>query len=437
MSTRRQFMRRLAVGGGYAAAMMNSNAIAVVMEAASELSPEDTPEQVAEQEWFWSRIQSAFTLDRTIIHLNSGGVSASPKTVHDALKRYLDHSNQAPSYYMWRHVRPGREGVRARLAQAFGCDKEEIAITRNTSEAMEIAQFGLDLNPGDEILATTQAYGRMLTTWEQRVRRDKIVLKKVMIPVPLMSDDDYVSRIEAAITPRTKVIMVMHVINITGQVTPVKKVCRIAHARGIPVMCDGAHSFSHFPFTVKDLDCDYYGTSLHKWTYAPVGTGFLYVQKDKIRETWPLMAANESQDNDIRKFEEIGTHPAANINAIAEALVFNEGIGIDRKAARLRHLHQRWIERLKKNDNVKFRVNIADPTQWCGVVNVHIEGTDITKLAAYLLEEHKIFLIAIGHPECKGLRITPNVYTTLSEIDLFAAAMEKVARGEVKSVLEN
>ncbi len=437
MSTRRQFMQRFILGGGLTAAMLKSDALAAMAEAVSGLDKDASPDEVASTEWFWSRIQSAFTLDRTIIHLNSGGTSASPRNVHEAYKRYLDYSNQAPSYYMWRHLTPNKEGVRTKLARAFGSDREEIAITRNTSEALEIAQFGIDLEPGDEIVATTQAYGRMLTTWEQRVRREKIVLRKVVIPVPLMTDDDYVSRIEEAITPRTRVIMVMHMINLTGQITPVKKVCRMAHARGIPVICDGAHTFSHFPFTLDDLECDYFGTSLHKWTYAPTGTGFLYVKRDRIKETWPLMAAAETQDDDIRKFEEFGTHPAANINAIAEALVFNEGIGIDRKAARFRYLHRRWIDRLRKYENVKFRINIDDPTQWCGLVNVHVDGVDVGKLSSYLLGEHGIYLISIGHEECKGIRVTPNVYTTLSEIDQFAEAMEKIARGEVKEVLES
>jgi selenocysteine lyase/cysteine desulfurase len=252
-----------------------------------------------------------------------------------------------------------------------------------------------------------------------------------------MSNDDYVSRIEEAVTDRTRVIMVMHMINLTGQITPVKKVAPIARSRGIPLMCDGAHTFSHFPFTLADLDCDYYGTSLHKWSYAPLGTGFLYVRKEWIEKTWPLMAANASKDKNIRKFEEIGTHPAANINAIAEALTFNQGIGIERKAARFRYLHSRWIKRLRRYDNVKFRINIDDPTQWCGLVNVYIDGVDLGKLCSYLLNEHRIYVISIGHEECKGIRVTPNVYTTLDEIDVFANAMEKVARGEVPDVMES
>lgn len=336
---------------------------------------------------------------------------------------------------MWKHIEPNLEGVRTKLAECFGCDREEAAITRNTSESMENIQFGLNLISGDEVIATTQAYGRMLTTWDQRVRRDKIVLKKVQIPVPLMNPDDYVQCVVEAITPKTKVIMVMHVINITGQITPVKKVCRLAHERGIPVITDGAHSFSHFPFTWEDLECDFFGTSLHKWTYAPVGSGFLFVKREKIKDIWPLMAAPARMDNDIRKFESIGTHPAANFIAVAEALAFNEGIGIDRKAERLRYLNYRWINRLRKYDNVEFRTNINDPTQWCGIVNVNIKGVDNNKLVSYLMNKYRIFVIRIGNPECEGLRITPNVYTLLSEIDLFAKAMEKVARGEVREVM--
>jgi len=436
MYSRRQFLERMVLGSAGAMVMLKAEALATVKETVSRVKPDLKPEELAKQEWFWSRIQSAFELDRSIIHLNSGGVSASPRTVHNALKRYLDYSNQAPSYYMWRHIQPNIEGVREKIANHFGCNREEVAITRNTSESMEIVQFGMDLEPGDEVIATTQAYGRMLKTWEQIERRNKIVLKKVRIPVPLMDPEDYIKSIEKAITPRTKAIMVMHVINLTGQITPVLGASRLAHSHGIPIICDGAHSFSHFPFKLKDLECDFFGTSLHKWTYAPVGTGFLYVKKTKIKDIWPLMAAPASMDENIRKFEEIGTHPAANYIAIAEALAFNEQIGVDRKAERLRYLNLRWINRLRDYENVKFRINIDDKSQWSGVVNVYIDGVDIGKLCSYLLSKYKIYVIGIGHEECKGIRVTPNVYTMPSEIDLFAEAMEKVARGEVKEVME-
>ena len=214
-----------------------------------------------------------------------------------------------------------------------------------------------------------------------------------------------------------------------------KEVCRLAHQKGIEVICDGAHSFSHFPFSLKDIECDYFGTSLHKWTYAPIGTGFLYIKNEKIINIWPLFAAEQKQENDIRKFEEIGTHPAANHNAIAEALAFNETIGLERKAERFRFIHSRWINRLKNYSNVKFLVNIEDQSQWCGIVTVHIEGTDPEKLANWLFDHHRIFTTPIIHDEYKGIRITPNVYTRISEIDFFTEVLEKVAKGEVKEVL--
>jgi selenocysteine lyase/cysteine desulfurase len=429
MYSRRQFLTKFALGGAAYLAFRN-DAHARVKQAVKDLKPGTPAEEIARDEVFWSRIQSAFTLDRTVINFNNGGVCPSPRTVHETFKRYLDYSNQNPAYNMWEHLEPHVESVREKLARQFGCDNEEIAITRNASEALEIVQLGLDFSPGDEVIITTQCYPRMQFTWEQMVRRNKIVLKEVTFPVPLMDTKAYIKAVKKAITPKTKAIMVMHVVNFTGQITPVREISRLAHERGIPVICDGAHSFSHFPFTIKDLECDFFGTSLHKWTYAPVGTGMLYVKKDKIKNLWPLMAAPKKMDEDIRKFEEIGTHPAANHNAVAEALAFNEAIGIDRKAERLRYLHLRWINRLRKYKNVKFMTNIDDPTQWCGLINAAIDGVDVQKLKDYLMDKYRIFVIPIKHDEFQGIRITPNVYTLLSEIDLFAEAMEDVASGK-------
>ncbi|MCF8241348.1 MAG: aminotransferase class V-fold PLP-dependent enzyme [Melioribacteraceae bacterium] len=437
MSSRREFIENSLIGAGGMLFFLKSDALGKAVNAIENAGKSKVRLPLTEDENFWSQIQSAFDLDRSIIHLNSGGVSASPGDVHAAYKRYLDYSNQAPSYYMWRHIEPHIELVREKLSKVYGCDKEEIAITRNASESLEAIQFGMELKPGDEVIATTQAYGRMLTTWEQRVRRDGIVLKKVVIPTPLFNKEDYIESIREAITGKTKAIMVMHVINITGQITPVLDISRMAHEKGIPVICDGAHSFNHFPFTQKELECDFFGTSLHKWTYAPVGTGMLFIKKEWIPKIWSLMAAPEVMDNDIRKFEEIGTHPAASHNAIAEALAFNEIISVERKAKRLRYLHHLWVDRLKKYDNVKFMVNVEDDSQWCGIMTVDIDGVDVAKLANYLLKEHHIYLIPIVHDEFKCIRVTPNVYSLKSEIDYFGDVMESVARGEVDEVMAN
>jgi selenocysteine lyase/cysteine desulfurase len=267
--------------------------------------------------------------------------------VQEAMKRDLDFSNEAPVYTMWDILEPHIEGVRRGLAADFGCDPEEMAITRNASEALEIAQLGMDLRRGDEVLTTDQDYPRMLTTWEQRVRREGITIKKISFPTPPPSMQDLVDRFAAAITPRTRVIHFCHITNLTGQIFPVQQICQLARSRGLEAIVDGAHAFAHFPFTHADLDCDYYGTSLHKWLLAPIGTGFLYVRREKIERLWPMMPAPESMQANIRKFEEIGTHPAANHNAIAEALAFHQGIGAERKAARLRYLRNRWMNALK------------------------------------------------------------------------------------------
>ncbi|MEO6212888.1 MAG: aminotransferase class V-fold PLP-dependent enzyme, partial [Vicinamibacterales bacterium] len=340
---------------------------------------------------------------------------------------YLDISNQAPVYHMWQVLEPNVESVRRRLAKAFGCDTEEMAITRNASEALQIAQLGIDLKAGDEVVTTNQDYGRMLDTWEQRVRRDGIKLTQVSFPVPPKSTDILSERLLSAITPATKVLHFCHITNLTGQIFPVKRVADEARKRGIKTIVDGAHAFAHFPYTVADLGCDYYGTSLHKWLLAPMGTGFLYVRKELISSLWPLTPAAASRADNIRKFEEIGTHPAANHNAIAEALTFHEGIGIERKAARLRYLRDRWATRLLKNPKIRLHTNLTDPAQSCAICNVQIIGIPPGKVVARLWEKWRIIATPIVHAEYEGVRVTPNVYTTLEEIDTFADAMEEIA----------
>ena len=385
------------------------------------------PADVARDEDFWLGIQQAFTLDRTLINLNNGGVSPSPRVVQEAMRRYLEYSNTAPVYTMWQVLEPEIESVRRRLAASFGCDPEEMAITRNASEALEIVQLGLPLERGDEVLTTNQDYPRMLTTWHQRERREGIVVKEISFPVPPPSQDDLADRIERAITPKTKVIHCCHITNLTGQIFPVKRICQLGRARGIEVIVDGAHAYAHFPFTRDELDCDYYGTSLHKWLLAPHGTGFLYVRKAKIERVWPMMAAPPEMNANVRKFEEIGTHPAANHNAIAEALTFHEGIGAERKAARLRYLFQRWAKRLEKLPKVKI-LTPYDPAQSCGLASVAVEGMDVNKLVASLWDRYRIIVTPIVHKEFSCVRVTPNVYTTAAEIDRFGDVMEEVIR---------
>jgi selenocysteine lyase/cysteine desulfurase len=408
-------------------AAFQSNAVERAQAAAQSAS--DRPaDSVARDEDFWMQIRHAFTVDRNLINLNNGGVSPSPKIVMETEKRLLEIQNMGPAFYMWRILEPGLETVRRRIAQSFGCDPEEIAITRNASEALEIVQMGLTLKAGDEVLTTNQDYGRMITTWQQRERRDGIVLKQVPFAVPPANLQALHDVIEKAITPRTRVIHICHITNRTGQIFPVKSIAQMARKKGIECVVDGAHAFAQFPFKHVDLDCDYYGTSLHKWVLAPIGTGFLYVRKEKIRNVWPLMAAPDSLTDNIRKFEEIGTHPSAQRNAITEALNFHESIGVERKAARFRYLRQRWSRRLASLPGVKI-LNSEDPEMSCAIGFVSIDGFEAGKLSEHLMSKHRIFTVPIVTPgEYQGLRITPNVYTTIEEIDTFADVMEKIIR---------
>ncbi len=430
MLNRRSFVTSVA-GATLALPPFRSDAIRRVLRA-TEQAGRRTAGDVADDEEYWSHIQRAFDTDRTLINLNNGGVCPTPTHVLEAMIRDLEFTNELPVEHMWRVLEPRVEFVRRELAEEFGCDPEEMAITRNASEAMEIMIFGLDLEPGDEVLVTTQNYPRMITGWRQRARRDGIVVKEISFTVPPPSQEHIVQRYAEAITPRTKVIEVTHITNLSGQILPVREIVELARPRGIEVFVDGAHAFAHFPFTRDELDCDYYGTSLHKWLLAPIGTGFLYVRKDKQRGLWPLMAAPESMDDNIRKYEEIGTHPAANHNAISAALAFHQGIGAERKIARLRYLRDRWAKRLLTESD---RVTVLTPldSDYGGAIGlVSVDGIDIKALPGWLRRHYGIVTVPILHPEFEGLRVTPNVYTTVDEVDQFAEAMLDAIESGVK-----
>jgi selenocysteine lyase/cysteine desulfurase len=430
MADRRTFLASLA-GATASLPVFRSSAIAEARRA-SEVAGARAAATVAEDEAYWSTIQRAFDADRTMVNLNNGGVSPSPSHVLEAMIRDLRFSNELPVHHMWSVLEPRIESVRRDVARDFGCDPEELAITRNASEAQEIMILGLDLKRGDEVVVTNQNYPRMLTTWKQRVRRDGIVLKEISFPVPPASMQQVVDRFREAITPRTKVLEVTHITNLTGQIMPVRELVDLARPLGIQVFVDGAHAYAHFPFTRDDLGCDYYGTSLHKWLLAPVGTGFLYVRRDRIRSLWPLMAAPPEMDENIRKYEEIGTHPAANHNAISAALAFHRAIGAERKIARLRYLRDRWAKRLvAESDRVKVLTPLDSP--YAGAIGFFtVAGMNTDKLYGWLLEKNKIVTTPITHPEFKGIRITPNVYTTVDEVDLFAEkVLEAVKKGVV------
>jgi len=428
LKTRRDFIALAGKSLGLAA--LSSATVACLLrdvQAATKSVAHLTPEEAAADEDYWAAIQNSFSVTRGIINLNNGGVSPSPRIVTEALVRYIWEQEDCTAYTMWEILEPQSETIRTGLSELFGCDREELAITRNASESLEILLDGIDFKQGDEILTTTQDYPRMLTTLRQREQRENLKLKLVQIPIPPKNLNEITAAFEKGITDRTKLILISHMINITGQITPVKAVCDLARSRGIETIVDGAHSFAQFDFKRADLGCDYFGTSLHKWLYAPKGTGLLYVKRDNIGKIWPLMAAEAKQKSDIRKFEEIGTHSAAPKLAIGEALIFHNGIGGKRKEARLRYLSRYWMNKLKDVPKIRFNTSF-EANQSCAIANVQVEGTDPKAVTKYLFDKHHIFTTPIVHDEFQGIRITPNVYTTLSELDRLCVEMEKIAR---------
>jgi len=384
-----------------------------------------SPAQMNDED-FWAWIREAYTVSPNIINLNNGGVAPQPKVVQDAHIRYYQYANEAPSYYMWQILDQGREPLREKLALLCGCDKEEVAINRNSTEGLNTVIFGLNLKAGDEVVLTKQDYPNMINAWKQREKRDGIKLVWLDLPLPMENEDEIAAFYTKAFTPKTKVVMVTHLINWTGQIMPVRKIADVAHARGIEVIADGAHTLAHFDFKIPDLGCDYYAASLHKWLSAPFGSGLLYIKKDKIKNVWALLSNNEPDGTDIRKFESLGTRSFASEMAIGAAVDFHDVMGSKRKEERLRFLKNYWVDQIKHLPKVSFN-QPKSPTLACAIASVAIEGKKPEEVAGELFSKHKIHTVAINWENIHGVRVTPNVYTSLKDLDKLASALKKMA----------
>jgi isopenicillin-N epimerase len=434
MWDRRSFLR----AAGFSGTLLSATGASALARAASagQSVADGSPEAVARDEDYWREIKLDFELDRTIINLNNGYTCPAPRVVLESEQRFLQMINMSPIFYQI-PVEERIQTIRVGMAHEFGCAPEEMALTRGASESLQIAQNGLDLKAGDEVVTTEQDYPRMLTTWDQRRRRDGIKVVRIQFPVPTTADD-LVSRFEQAITPRTKVMHFTHTTNVTAQLFPVQRLSRLARSKGIVTIVDGAHALGHFPFKLRELECDAYGVSLHKWLLAPIGNGCLYVRKEMIPRFWPLQAAPELQDDDIRKFEAIGTSPMAVRAAVGEALAYHQAIGGARKAARLRYLTLRWANALKGHSRIRILTDLSEPAQAWGVAAVGIEGIDARGLSKFLMDKYRIIVAALvgGTPpnqvyDFQAIRVSPNIYTTLEELDTFVTAMEDALKNGV------
>jgi selenocysteine lyase/cysteine desulfurase len=384
------------------------------------------PAEVAQNEDFWSVIQRSYSVNPDIINLNNGGVSPAPIVVQQAVERYNQLANEGPSYYMWQILDQGREPLRAKLALLAGVDPNEIAVDRNSTEALNTIIFGLPLKAGDEVIGTKQDYPHMIEAYRQRAERDGIVYKQISFDFPIEDDAVIVKKYEEAITPRTRIIHVTHMVNWVGQVMPVAKIADMAHAHNIEVVADGAHSFGLMDFKIPDLHCDYFGTSLHKFLSAPIGTGMMWVKADKIEKLWPLVCAANPHSSDIRKFEDIGTRSFPLEQGIGEAINFHQGIGSRRKQERIGYLKNYWASRAQQIPKVKLHTSLILAYS-CAICGVSIDGMTPGQLSSALFEKYKIHTVGIVWENISCVRVTPHVYTTIPDLDKLVGALGDLA----------
>lgn len=429
MNSRRNFLSKsslMGFGAFSAQSIFNNLFAADVNHAAQLLNPND-PTADAYNEDYWSVIQQAYTVDTNIINLNNGGVSPAPRVVQEALKRYNDMANEAPSYYMWRIMDIGREPLRQKLANLAGCDADEIAINRNATEALNTVIFGLPLQKGDEVIGTLQDYPNMIQAWRQRQMREGLVYKQISFDFPIENDEQILKAFSDAITPKTKLLHLTHIINWVGQILPVRKIADMAHAKGIEVLVDGAHSFGLLDFKIPDLHCDYFGTSLHKFLSAPIGSGLLWIKKEYIEKVWPLLCNDKPLSSDIRKFETLGTRSFCIEQAIGEAINFHEAIGSRRKQERIHFLKNYWASKVQQIPKVRMHTSL-NPAYSCAIAGVSIDGLEPLEFANKLFDEYKIHTVGIDWENIHCVRITPHVYTRLNDLDKLVMAMAKIAK---------
>ena len=388
------------------------------------------PAEAARDEDYWSWIKNEYTVSPNLLNLNNGGVCPQPKAVQDAHIRYYQYCNEAPSYYMWRVLDQGREALRGKLADLAGCEADELAINRNATEGLNTIIFGLNLKAGDEVILTKQDYPNMINAWKQREKREGIKLVWLNFELPKENDEYFVEKFVSAFTPRTKVVHITHLINWIGQVQPVRKIADAAHKRGIEVIVDGAHTFAHLDYKIPELGCDYFATSLHKWLCAPFGSGLMYIKKEKIKDVWALMSSNEPDGADIRKFESLGTRSFASEMAIGSAVDFHNGIGSDRKFARLHYLQRYWTDKARQIPGVQIHTP-KDPKYSGAIALVSVDGMKPAEVDSALFTKAKIHTVGIVWENISGVRITPNVYTSLKDLDRLVNTIDIIG-GEAK-----
>ena len=383
-------------------------------------------EEVAKNEDFWEAIRAGYKLKPDYINLENGYYCFMPQEILDHFINHVREVNYHGSWYMRTVQWENKNANAAKLAEMAGCGADELIITRNTTESLNMVIGGQHWKPGDEAVMALQDYGAMLNHFKLVEKRYGVVNKIISIPNHPKNDQEIVDLYASAITGKTKLLMVCHMVNITGQILPIRKICDMAHSRGVDVMVDGAHAFGHINFSIDDLNCDYYGTSLHKWLSVPLGAGFLYVRKGKVPDVWPLLAEDEREPDDISRLNHTGTHPVHTDLAISQAIGYHNRIGSDRKEARLRYLQHYWTSKVRNLPQVVLN-SPEEPSRHCGIGNVGIEGIEPKDLAQILLEKYKIWTVAIDRPGVRGLRITPNIFTTPKELDVLISAIKELS----------
>ena len=396
--------------------------------------PANVTRIAVDDEVFWSGIRAQYTVSPDFINLEHGYFSLQAQPVFEAFLRYQTLVNAHSTFFMRQQFLTRLEDVRHALAEFCCVQADELLITRNVIESMNILLQGYPLAGGDAVVCATHDYDRVLETLEMLHQRRGVVLQKIDVPLDPGSDAQVVDCYAQAITAQTKLMLVTHMVHRTGQILPVAKIAAMARSRGVEVVVDAAHSFAHLAFDFPSLNSDFIAVNLHKWLGAPLGVGLLYIRKARIVDIAPLFGSARTATDSIAKLGQMGTVPPAPILAVLDAIAFHNAMGASNKEARLRYLSQYWLAQVQDLSRLKLLTPRA-PERFCAIVAFRIEGLTATAVAAWLLAQQRVFTVVVDIQTTQGVRVTPHMMTNTQELDALVVGIRRLCMMEPAAVL--
>jgi selenocysteine lyase/cysteine desulfurase len=420
--TRRSFISGVVTAAGGAALLATTDLKASV-DGAESLAAASSSAQLADD--YWRLVQSQFRLEPGLVYLNNASLGPSPASVADATEAFRRKLDAFPSRFMWGGWSQEFETVRSKAGALLGASAEEIALIHNTTEGMNLVAFSLDLTAGDEVIVADHEHTSGTIPWQYWQEPKGVKLVRPTLPILPRSPDEIVEVYRRAITPRTRVISMCHVVNTNGMILPVKEISEMARARGILVAVDGAQAPGMINLDLHDLGCDFYAASSHKWLFSPKGVGIFYSRRESQALLKPLIVCRGWDDPSIRRLENYNTRNLPEVLGLGVAFDFQNLLGPDRRQARIYELKKYLRDRVTDDPAFVIKTPAADNLS-AGITTIEVQGHEVREVAKALAERHRIDCRPVTTHGLNGLRISLSVFNCEDQIDLLVKALRGI-----------